>query len=156
MSSSPDDFTQLQALLKLKKYEQPPPGFFDELPDKVHRRLRGPEGLYEGGILATLGFRFGLKPALFAGMATVCCLLSFIGATQLLFNDPPPGIHTSQTAFGISMDRNPSGPITSILSENSAIDTSASSTNPVLNPGDTVFPVDPFRIKVTPASYQQP
>jgi hypothetical protein len=31
---------QLQALLRLKRHEQPPPGYFDELLTKIHRRQR--------------------------------------------------------------------------------------------------------------------
>ena len=34
------DETQLQALLRLKRYETPPPGYFDNLLDRVHRRQR--------------------------------------------------------------------------------------------------------------------
>ena len=34
------DETQLQALLRLKRHETPPPGYFDNLLDRVHRRQR--------------------------------------------------------------------------------------------------------------------
>jgi hypothetical protein len=34
------DETQLQALLRLKRYETPPPGYFENLLDRVHRRQR--------------------------------------------------------------------------------------------------------------------
>jgi hypothetical protein len=34
------DEKQLQALLRLKRYENPPPGYFDALLDRVHRRQR--------------------------------------------------------------------------------------------------------------------
>ena len=34
------DENQLQALLRLKRYENPPPGYFDGLLDRVHRRQR--------------------------------------------------------------------------------------------------------------------
>lgn len=31
---------QLQALLRIKRHEQPPPGYFDELLNRIHRRQR--------------------------------------------------------------------------------------------------------------------
>ena len=34
------DENQLQALLRIKRYENPPPGYFDSLLDRVHRRQR--------------------------------------------------------------------------------------------------------------------
>lgn len=38
--NKPLDETQLKALLRLKRYEQPPPGYFDDLLNNVHRRQR--------------------------------------------------------------------------------------------------------------------
>lgn len=39
MNSSPDDFKDLRRLLALKKHEQPPPGYFSYLPDKIQLRI---------------------------------------------------------------------------------------------------------------------
>ncbi len=39
MNSSPDDFKDLRRLLALKRHEQPPPGYFGYLPDKVMMRI---------------------------------------------------------------------------------------------------------------------
>jgi hypothetical protein len=39
MNSSPDDFKDLRRLLALKRHEQPPPGYFKYLPDKVMMRI---------------------------------------------------------------------------------------------------------------------
>jgi hypothetical protein len=39
MNSSPDDFKDLRRLLALKRHEQPPPGYFSYLPDKVMMRI---------------------------------------------------------------------------------------------------------------------
>ena len=40
MPNQPLDETQLQALLRLKRFEQPPPGYFDGLLSQIHRRQR--------------------------------------------------------------------------------------------------------------------
>jgi hypothetical protein len=39
MNSSPDDFQELRRLLALKRHEQPPPGYFGYLPDKIQMRI---------------------------------------------------------------------------------------------------------------------
>jgi hypothetical protein len=39
MHSDPDQFKQLRKLMVLKRYEQPPPGYFDHFPSKVIARL---------------------------------------------------------------------------------------------------------------------
>lgn len=39
MNSSPEDFRDLQRLLALKRHEQPPPGYFHYLPDKIAMRV---------------------------------------------------------------------------------------------------------------------
>jgi hypothetical protein len=40
MSQKPLDEKQLQALLRLKRYEQPPPGYFEDLLANIHQRQR--------------------------------------------------------------------------------------------------------------------
>jgi hypothetical protein len=40
MPNQPLDENQLQALLRLKRYEQPPPGYFDGLLHRIHDRQR--------------------------------------------------------------------------------------------------------------------
>ena len=49
MNSAPEEFEKLQKLLKLKRYEQPPPGYFNNFSDRVINRL---ERQSEQGVLA--------------------------------------------------------------------------------------------------------
>ena len=39
MNSAPDDFKNLRRLLALKRHEQPPPGYFNYLPDRIQVRI---------------------------------------------------------------------------------------------------------------------
>lgn len=39
MSNSPDDFASLKQLLAAKRYEQPPPGYFNDFSDRVISRI---------------------------------------------------------------------------------------------------------------------
>ena len=62
--SNPDDFEQLRKLLALKRYEVPPPGYFNSLPRKVMTRVE----MTELGIYSTwwewVVARFDAKPVL--------------------------------------------------------------------------------------------
>jgi hypothetical protein len=43
MNSSPDDFRDLRRLLALKRHEEPPPGFFRYMPDRIAMRIEREE-----------------------------------------------------------------------------------------------------------------
>jgi hypothetical protein len=64
MNSPPDDFGALRKLLALKRYEQPPPGYFQDFPDRVLARLDANEAEAGPGWWAALLAAFELRPAL--------------------------------------------------------------------------------------------
>ena len=90
MNTDPNNnFDQLRKLLALKRYELPPPRFFNEFSGRVMSRLAEPQR-EPLTWWQRLGFEFDLKPALMCGVGVVVCgLLSFgvIGAMQISGTD---------------------------------------------------------------------
>src|SRR5215207_7648945 len=75
MGSSPDDFDSVQKVLRVKRYEQPPPRYFDEFSGRVIARIeRG-----EARLSWWERFGFDLRPALAAGVGLVACGLIVYG-----------------------------------------------------------------------------
>ena len=92
LDNSDNDFQQLRRLLTLKRYEVPPPRYFNEFSGRVTARLsepaREPSTWWQ-----RLGFDFDLKPAFMCGLGVVICgLLSFgiIGAMQISDSQDAP------------------------------------------------------------------
>jgi hypothetical protein len=67
MNSDPGDFETLRKLMALKRYEQPPPGYFNRLPDKIMVRLERGEG--QPGFWERLIAAFSFRPALAYGFS---------------------------------------------------------------------------------------
>src|SRR5580658_5269028 len=76
MMSDPSDFDSLRKLVRLKRYEQPPPGYFHRLPDNIIARLERGEG--QANFWDRLVSVFAFRPALAYGFA-----LSAFGALTL-------------------------------------------------------------------------
>src|SRR4051812_48433992 len=101
MNADQNDFEQLRKLLALKRYEIPPPRYFNEFSGRVIARLTEPRR-EPMTWLQRLGFDFDLQPALMCGVGVlVCGLLSFgiIGAMQI--SEPDNG---SMAANSFAMD----------------------------------------------------
>ena len=89
MSENNNNFQQLKQLLKLKRHEIPPPGYFNHFSGDVISRLRAgesgqPEGLFqrlqsESSLLAFLLPVFEARPGIIGALATSLCLLLLIG-----------------------------------------------------------------------------
>jgi hypothetical protein len=67
MNSDPGEFESLRKLMALKRYEQPPPGYFNRLPGKILDRIERGEG--QSGLWAKFVTAFAFRPAMAYGFA---------------------------------------------------------------------------------------
>jgi hypothetical protein len=91
MNSGQEDFEQLRKLLKLKRYEQPPPGYFSRFSDGVINRLeRGAHSRHVQTAAGGLGWFGALRRVLAqnpisAGIFAVCgIMMVVVGNSQFL------------------------------------------------------------------------
>jgi hypothetical protein len=138
MDSSPNNFDSLQKLLKLKRYEQPPPRFFYEFSSHVIARIQAsqlqvPRWWHR--------FGFDLRPAVSVGIGAFACVLLFLGITAEP-NNPVTGGDQTVTHQDV---------FTSVHAEPVM---AVNSTNPVINAAGTMM-INPFRPRIVPASYQR-
>ena len=85
MSNANNNFQDLKKLLKLKRHEIPPPGYFNGFSDNVVSRIRGGEaGGYgsfferlqdDSPLLANFLAVFHAKPGIVGALATCACLM---------------------------------------------------------------------------------
>ena len=146
MSAPPDNFDDLEKLLRLKRHEQPPPRFYKDFSGSVLRRIeRG-----EGRLSWWERFGFDLRPALAAGAGLVACGLIVYGVATTDGDVAPSGMDfTLQTS---AVPARVSQPVTQLADVQRGLE--ANSTNPVPTYST---PVDRrlFRAgAVTPASFQ--
>jgi hypothetical protein len=130
MNADPENFDSLKKLLAAKRHEQPPPGYFNELPKKIWHRIETEEvqiSWWErvfGGI--------ALKPAVAYAFGLVVCGTLIIGIGSSLNSDRNPV--AVSTPLPQQQTLGPSGVG---LAEGKALITPAketSSTNPVTDP----------------------
>ena len=146
MKESNNNFDELKQLLRLKRHEIPPPGYFNNFSGDVIARIRageagGPQSLLErlqeqSPWLAGWLRIFETKPGVIGGFATSLCLLLLIGVVMAERPDsaPPGDLVSSATA------PESAAALAAVMpaAENSGI---AISTNPVisLQPVATLF-----------------
>ena len=141
MSASPDNFESLEKLLRLKRYEQPPPRYFNEFSGRVIDRIG--RGEAQRTWWERLGF--DLRPALAAGAGLAACGLMVYGVAT---TDGDAGTlgHTAYAGNFLQASAPMEDPSASIA---------ANSTNPVPSYGT---PIDRkvFGSPVMRASFQSP
>ncbi len=141
--SSDNDSKRVQTLLRVKRYEQPPPRYFNEFSGRVIARIE------RGEARTSWWERFGfdLRPALAAATGVFACALVVYGVATADEGQP---VHV-EASSGLSSSPllvKQSAP--DILGSDSSV--SANSTNPVSKYGT---PIDRtvFRPQVVPVSY---
>jgi hypothetical protein len=92
-----ENFDRLQKLLTLKRYEVPPPGFFNHFSDKIIARIEAGEASRSLRWWEKLGLDFDLKPALVCGLGVVICGLLSAGLITSVFQDNDQPLANSVT-----------------------------------------------------------
>ncbi|HUC84895.1 MAG TPA: hypothetical protein VL970_06865 [Candidatus Acidoferrales bacterium] len=93
MSDKSDNFNELKQLLKLKRHEIPPPGYFGNFSSEVISRIRAGEACggdtlwerwrAESPFMAKVFYILTAKPGLIGGLATSMCLCLLLGVVLL-------------------------------------------------------------------------
>jgi hypothetical protein len=123
MGSAPEDFDSLQKLLRLKRYEQPPPRYFNEFSGRVLARIEAGEA--RASWWERLGF--DLRPAMAAVAGVFACGLVVYGvATADGGLDDPHALAFGQPGAGYGASA-----LSDFIAANSENSLAANSTNPV-------------------------
>jgi hypothetical protein len=157
MNSSPEDFDGLRKLLLLKRFEQPPPGFFKHFSDKVIARIEA-DGLAVPAPWWQRWFReLDAKPLLACayGLVITGLLVVGLGVSQSM---EPDGIASPKLgspwfaqapASTLPVNAAPTRQLTDKTG-------SASSVNPVFAGSAPSFLFDVNQLRVERASYNLP
>jgi hypothetical protein len=89
MKAAPEEFDALKKLLALKRHEQPPPGYFDQLPRTIRARIQAGVPEAQAGFWETLFHRITLRPAAAYSAVGIACLGLVVGFG--VFVNPEPG-----------------------------------------------------------------
>jgi len=147
MNPDPENFEQLRKLLALKRHEQPPPGYFDNLPNQIWARIERESAAPAPSFWTDFLNRFVLRPTVAYGFAVVVCATLIVGIgtslnrEQEMVGNGSPNIVQQQKLN----DLNTETPALAKEMENS---TNASSTNPLV-------PTPSIQLKVQPVNFAQ-
>jgi hypothetical protein len=150
--NSDQDFEDLRKLLALKKYEQPPPRYFSELPSRIWVRIER-EG-QTTSFWARFIPNFGLNPALAYSFGLLACGTLVFGIGYTLRTE------SEQTASGTIANENvllasprlATRPVSELNLSNYQAARLAS-TNPVMNSEPLPSLFNSLPVQVAPVSY---
>jgi hypothetical protein len=86
MKAAPEEFDALRKLLALKRHEQPPPGYFDQLPRAILARIEAGALEAESGFWEKLLNGITLRPAVAYSAVGIVCAGLVVGF-GLVVND---------------------------------------------------------------------
>jgi hypothetical protein len=101
MSQDNEAFGPLRRLLVLKRYEQPPPGYFNNFSSQVIARIEAGEGAREGALqqllwgatwLQRLWNRLETKPILASSFGAAACAMFAVGVVYCERPEPRPAL----------------------------------------------------------------
>ena len=148
MNPDTNDFDRLRKLLALKRYELPPPRYFNEFSGRVMARLAEPQ-LRKASALTwwhRLGFDFDLGPAMMCGVGIVICGLLSFGIIEAMQIAEPDSGAAPANSFAIGSPTTPSiaglGSLASVETVNATPFTSQSAS-----------PFNQFHLGVTPVAF---
>jgi hypothetical protein len=159
MNENENNFDSLRQLLKLKRQENPPPGYFNNFSSRVTARIRAGEAIAGGSAAERLAVEapwlmkflqfFEAKPAFAGGFALALCLLllggivfadrSDVEQSSPAFVDATPTATIAAPAV-VALDQ-PTPSLTDSLTQDGGL---AVSTNYSPQPVATLFGQSPF------------
>jgi len=151
-----EDFEQLRRLLALKRYEQPPPGYFNRLSREVIARIKAGEQEEGTGVMSWLSrfwAAFETKPLLAGAFGTAVCALLVSGISYSEKMETPQ-IAALPTVgdLAFAAESSPPAPLNQPM-EHSGI-TIASSTTPIMPPGNSFFSQFGNGIGIQPVNFK--
>jgi hypothetical protein len=150
MKPSDSNFDELKRLLKLKRHEVPPPGYFEQFSAKVLFRIRTGEAGGSHTLAEKLAVEapwllrvlqiFETRPGLVGAFATSLCLLLMLG---VLASDHTDSISQDSLLAGVPVESQETAATTTVAIADAAANESGVTvnTNPVtsLQPTATLF-----------------
>lgn len=137
MNREDQDFGQLRRLVKLKRYEQPPPRYFNDFSARVLAGIRASEASRANASWwRRLWAGFELRPALPVALSAAVCVLLILGAAYT----EAPELHGAANVPGINLGPPVGGEpmVLATFDPASPVTPPAFSTNPVPAP-DSLF-----------------
>ncbi|MEO7298401.1 MAG: hypothetical protein ABI042_07480 [Verrucomicrobiota bacterium] len=94
MNSEQENFEALRKLLALKKYENPPPGYFANLPGQIWKKIkREPAPSFWSQFIGN----WGLHPAVAYSFGLLACGVLFFGIVATLKTESTQSIQSAQS-----------------------------------------------------------